>query len=156
MENALTIIPVSKRDIENLSSEIIKNIIDGEVNPLKVAQQLGAAEKMIKAVKDDPIYKRLLLKEADSYNERTFSTYGAQFQVKEVGVKYDYSVCNDPVYNDLQEQFKALQSQIKTREEMLKGIPKEGLDVINEDTGELYKLFPPAKSSTTSVTVTIK
>jgi hypothetical protein len=37
-----------------------------------------------------------------------------------------------------------------------KGLPINGLTVVNPDTGELETHFPPSESSTTSVAVTLK
>jgi hypothetical protein len=41
-------------------------------------------------------------------------------------------------------------------EDFLKKVPHTGLDIINEFTGEVNKVYPPAKSSTTSVAVSLK
>jgi hypothetical protein len=44
----------------------------------------------------------------------------------------------------------------KDMEEFLKKVPHQGLDIINGVTGEVTKVYPPAKSSTTSVAVSLK
>jgi len=44
---------------------------------------------------------------------------------------------------------------IKNRETFLKAVPIHGLDIINED-GEVLKIYPPNKSSTSSVKCTIQ
>lgn len=155
-ELILSTLPLTNADIKEMATEIVVAIADGEVSALKVAQQVSAMEKIVKAVKEDAVYKRVVLSEAEKEDSKTFGKFGAQFQVKEVGVKYDYSNCGDAVYNALQDELKDLQSRIKQREEMLKGMPKDGTLVVNEDTGEMYTIYPPVKSSTTSVSVTIK
>jgi hypothetical protein len=71
-----------------------------------------------------------------------------------MGVKYDYSVCNDPVYNKLKAQLTVLEDDIKAREKYLKAIPTSGVETLFED--EVVTLYPPAKSSTTSITVNLK
>lgn len=155
-ELILSTLPLNGKDIKEMAADIVVAIAEGEVSALKVAQQISAMEKIVKAVKDDAVYKRVVLSEAEKENDRTFLKFGAQFQIKEVGVKYDYSGCGDVVYNELQDELKELQSRIKQREEMLKGMPATGTLVVNEESGEMYTIYPPAKSSTTSVTVIIK
>lgn len=155
-EMILSTLPLTGKDIKEMATDIVVAIAEGEVSALKVAQQVAAMEKIVKAVKDDAVYKRVVLSEAEKQDDRTFALYGAQYQVKEVGVKYDYSRCGDIVYNDLMKELDELKERIKQREEMLKGMPSDGTTVINEDTGEMYRIYPPSKSSTTSVSITIK
>ena len=80
---------------------------------------------------------------------------GASFQVKETGVKYDFSQCNDPVWNNLKEQADRINEQLKEREKYLKVI-KNPKTEIDEETGEVYTIIPPTRTSTTSYTVTFK
>ena len=70
----------------------------------------------------------------------------------ESGVKYDYSMCGDSRLNDMYKTLEALKVDIKEREEMLKKLPRTGM--ADPDTGEV--LFPPARSSKTTVKTTFK
>jgi hypothetical protein len=45
---------------------------------------------------------------------------------------------------------------IKAREAYHKSLPKNGIGVIHPETGEVETHYPPAKTSTTSVAVTLK
>jgi hypothetical protein len=38
----------------------------------------------------------------------------------------------------------------------LKSLPVDGLDQINEETGEIYRIYRPIKSSTSGVKITLK
>ena len=111
------------------------------------------SEEVIKNITSDPDYKSMTLDEAQKYG-KTFEHFNARFEVKEMGVKYDYSVCNDPVYNKLKAQLTVLEDEIKAREKYLKAIPTQGVQTLLED--EVLTLYPPAKSSTTSITVNLK
>ena len=51
------------------------------------------------------------------------------------------------------EAFDLAKAKLDERETFLKSLPASGQQVVNEDTGETYKIYPPLKSSTTSVTV---
>ncbi len=71
-----------------------------------------------------------------------------------MGVKYDYSVCQDPIYNKLKDELEALQEKIKAREMVLKSLSQEGLQTLIED--EVVTLYPPNKTSTTTISVNLK
>ncbi len=154
--NALEIIPLKVSDIKDLATQIVVSIAEGETSALKVAQTLSAMEKVVKEVKNNPVYKRVVLSEAEREDSRTFRMYGAEYQVKEVGVKYDYSNCNDTEIIDLYARREALDALIKEREAFLKAVPAAGMEIVDDATGEMMRVYPPAKSSTTSVTVIIK
>ena len=80
---------------------------------------------------------------------------GSEFTTMEAGTRYDYSECGHQEYNDLVAQIKVLEARKKEIEEDLKGI-KGSRTEVNEDTGECIKLYPPKKTSTTTVSTTIK
>lgn len=147
---------LTKAQQTEMSASIINQIEEGEVNPLAVQVGLSAIENVIKNVKASDIYKNGTLVEAEKYGAKTFDCFGAQLQIKEVGVKYDFCKCEDPIWNDLNEKIEFLKASIKEREDMLKRIPHSGQTMVDEESGEVYKVYPPAKSSTTSVTTTFK
>lgn len=66
---------------------------------------------------------------------------GVKIRVGEVGAKWHYDKCGDPTYQTAKET-------IKERENFLKSL-KSPLDMVTED-GEVIKVFPPYKTSTTS------
>lgn len=80
---------------------------------------------------------------------KTTRQYGAEFQIKETGVKYDYSICDDSELDELDINIKELTEKKKIREKFLKSIKGEVFD----NNG--VKLNAPSKKSTTSVTVKI-
>ena len=95
--------------------------------------------------------------EQKSYEE--LAKYGKSHQFgdcrleeAESGVKYDYSMCGDSRLNDMYKTLEALKADIKEREEMLKKLPSTGM--ADPDTGEV--LFPPARSSKTTIKTTFK
>ncbi|MCR9066769.1 MAG: hypothetical protein NXI00_22555, partial [Cytophagales bacterium] len=66
---------------------------------------------------------------------------------KSQSTRYDYSGCQDPELNDLTKELAILTEKIKARESFLKGL-KKPLTVIDEETGDISKIFPPVKLST--------
>jgi hypothetical protein len=49
-----------------------------------------------------------------------------------------------------------INEKLKERQKFLQSMPSDGLGVFIEETGEVFTLYPPSKSSTTSVAVTLK
>ena len=149
----LSIFETTKAERQKFAQSVIKSIKDGLSDPLKIHYQVKCMEEVIKNITSDPDYKSMTLDQAAKYG-KNFEHFNARFEVKEMGVKYDYSVCNDPVYNKLKAQLTVLEDDIKAREKYLKAIPTSGVETLFED--EVVTLYPPAKSSTTSITVNLK
>ena len=108
---------------------------------------------MLKQLTSSPEYKDLVLEESMKYGKK-FEFNDAKFDIREMGVKYDYSQCNDPVLIELEAKVETLNKELKARQEFLKGVSPKGIEIIVED--ELVKVYPPSKTSTTSVSVTLK
>ena len=149
----LSIFETTKAERQEFAQSVIKGIKDGLSDPLKVHYQVKCMEEVIKNITSDPDYKSMTLDEAAKYG-KTFEHFNARFEVKEMGVKYDYSVCNDPTYNKLKAQLTVIEDELKAREKYLKAIPPQGVQTLLED--EVVTIYPPAKSSTTSITVNLK
>ena len=62
----------------------------------------------------------------------------------------------DPLLSRLYTQQSELDGKVKDRESMLKTVPQKGMIVTDEETGETFTVYPPSKSSTTNVSVTLK
>lgn len=142
----------TKDEVQRFVSNAKNEILSGHENVLKIAVQLKAMEDTIEALRKDPEIKDAFIREAEK-NGKTFKLYGAEFQVKETGVKYDYSICNDSTYNELTAKMEALKNEIKSRETFLKSIT-HSIEAVDTKTGEM--LNPPVKTSTTTVTITLK
>ena len=149
----LSLFETTKVERQEFAQSVIKGIKDGLSDPLKVHYQVKCMEDIIKNITNDAEYKSMTLDEAAKYG-KTFDHYNAKFEVKEMGVKYDYSVCNDPVYNKLKAQLTVLEDEVKAREKYLKAIPTTGVETLLED--EVITLYPPNKTSTTTITVNLK
>lgn len=147
--STINLLPSNKAEIKTFVQDAKDRILAGYENPLKIASQLKAFEEVVKELRDDKDIKDVTLKAAQKEG-KTFDQFGATFQIKEVGVKYDYSVCDDQEWNDLNAQLERLNEKKKAREKFLQVIKGEIFDA----TG--IQLRPPVKTSTTSVTVTLK
>ena len=150
----LSLFETSKEQRQTFVNDLVNRIETGTVDPVKIHLQIKSMEEIVKSITSNDRYKDLLLDESNKYG-KSFEKYNGKFSIKEVGVKYDYSKCGDLELDELQKNQDELSDKIKKRQEFLKTIPTSGIDIITAD-GECIKVFPPAKSSTTSVTVTLK
>lgn len=149
----LSLFETSKTERQEFAQAVINNAKEGILNPLKLHLQVKCLEDLIKQITSNPSYRELTLDEAYKYG-KTFEHYNAKFEIKEMGVKYDYSVCQDPVYNNLKNKLSILEDEIKAREKYLKAIPPSGVETLFED--EIVTLYPPNKTSTTTISVNLK
>jgi phenylalanine-4-hydroxylase len=142
------------KQVRQLMVEDILNLIDsGNADPLQVHYHVKALEDLIKQLTTSKQYKDAILNEAHKHG-KSFSFQNSKMEVKETGSKYDYSVCNDAVWTELNKEIEKLTEARKYREEFLRSIRTHGLDILDED-GVVHTIYPPAKSSTTSLTVTL-
>jgi hypothetical protein len=94
--------------------------------------------------------KERVVEEREAFSKQeTIRIYGATVSVAEMGVRYDYSKCNDAEWTELNNQIKELEKQRKAREKFLQALSKPE-SKFDEESGEVYKIFPPRRTSTTS------
>lgn len=154
---------ISKASVKGTAELIYASILDGGKDPLTVAELFkfsSEVEKELKKLTDDSgknSFNELVINEikrnsddGDSYNSR----FGTKMSIMEAGYKYDYSVCNDPIYDNLLRQSEELSEVLKAREKFLKTIKGHMLiSVPHPETGELLEnieVYPPAVTSTTT------
>ena len=153
-ELTVTKIPASKEEQSVLSSAMINSVLDGEIDPIKaVVQAKSLLETLTLFLKDKGV-NALVLREVEKYGKQT-SKDGATIGIKEVGSKWDYSECGDPIYNRLSSKKAEIEEKLKEREALLKAT-REPRTEVDEETGEVYTVNPPSKSSTTSYAITFK
>lgn len=156
-----------KSDISNILEQTLKDIENGQVSALNIMSNIKKMEYIFKAITDtsektnkknlefSKKFKELLEFETQHHG-KSFEHDGFEITEKESGVKYHYDKCNDKCLNELEEAKKTIEKQIKDRQEFLKSLPSEGLETINNDSGEVVTLYPPYKTSTTTLNFTLK
>jgi len=84
---------------------------------------------------------------------KSFDLHGVKIEYSEnISPKYDYSVCGDIAWDEMQMELKSLQEKIKVREAFLKAIPDNS--TIMDENG--VQLFPPTKTASEGIKVTLK
>lgn len=153
--NAISVIkllPETKDQISSFSSQILNELESGNISALDVLLNIKGFENVLKDIKDK--LDELSLNEASKY-EKTFNYRNAEIQTKESGTKWDYSNCGDVKYNGILKNEESITNQKKERENFLKSL-KESMTIIDDQSGEVYEVFPPSKSSKTIVSVKLK
>ena len=150
--STLSQLPETKKQIEVFASQLENGLINGQIIPTDLLRFQKAMEKVFEKIK--PTLIESAISEVEHY-EKNPIIKGSEFSIVEAGVKYDYSDCNDLEYNSLSIQLEAIKSTLKDRETFLKSI-KEPMQMIDENSGEIYTVYPPKKTSTTTLKVTFK
>jgi hypothetical protein len=151
----LSLFQTSKSERSEFVAQILKDIENGVTDALKVHLQIKCMEDIIKGVTGSADYKEALLDQAQKHGKR-FNYQNAEWEIRETGVSYDYGTCGDVVYDTLARQIQELEAKLKERAEWLKAIPEGGMSVVDEETGETWRVIKPMKKSTTAVAVKLK
>jgi hypothetical protein len=142
---------VNKEHIKEQSIALLKDLDEGHITPLQLAAQLKFVEDIITNVKEE--LRQRVVAEQSKYGKERMTFKGATFDIKEAGIKYDFSQCQDNIWNDIDKQIQALTEQRKEREAFLKSL-KERLTYVDESTGEIVTINPPQRKSTTTYAIT--
>jgi hypothetical protein len=148
----LSLMDTTKDQRRTFVEDVVRRIDAGEANPLTVHAQVKSMENIIETLTDHPLYRQHLLYEAEKHGKK-FEFHNSEFQVKEAGVKYDYSKCGSLALADAIEMLERQKLFVKEFQDQFKAIPTAGLEVINQATGEVEHWYPPTKTSTTVVSV---
>ena len=161
-DSILALFETTKAERESFVNDVVYRLETGNVDPLKIHLQVKAMEEIIARLTDRKkypatakVYSDHLLFAAE-LNGREFMFRNAKFSIRETGTAYDFSRCGDSLLKCLQSRYDAVKKDLDERKEFLKSIPVTGITNVDELTGEVEKIYPPSKSSTTSVTVTLK
>ena len=144
---------INKPFVADTSQIIISAIQQGEVNPLELKLKVKAMESVLETIK--PILDKAARDEAETFGAKSFERLGAKVELFEAATKYDYSMCNDDEYKDLLVEQEKLKLKIKQREKFLQAIDGK-MTLVVEGTGEVVTVFPPTKSSTSTIKITLQ
>jgi len=146
---------VSKTNLERLTRHLVQLIEDGDVNPLDAIVKMHAMGKLVEGVTKNIMVKDVVKAELEKYGTKTVKYEGVTFQLKAVSTRYEYSVCNDPVWQRLKNNADIAAAALKEREEFLKAIPLEGFTQVDPLTGEVVQTVRPEKRSEEGYSITI-
>lgn len=141
---------LSKVDLKGRAEQAVQAVKDGWVDPIEASIMIKKTEAVLDYMKEE--IKPLAL---SKMVEKSNSLYGVDITKSMFGVKYDYSVCQDPIWDELNLQKIDLDKALKAREAFLKTLEKPKKELI-EETGEVVTLYPPIKTGTEGLTLKVK
>lgn len=149
----LRLMPSRDVEVARFSKGIIEAVKTGNANPLEVLVMLRSLEAVSELVREE--IEDNIVTEAGKYSEKTIEAYGARIEKSEVGTKYNYETSGDIEWERLNTDFETAKQRKTDRETFLKALP-EPITAVNPDTGEVYEIRPPFKTSKAGVRVYLK
>jgi hypothetical protein len=153
--NLLSLFDTTKAERQTFISDVLAKLDEGIIDPLKVHLQVKAMESIIEGLTKSETYKSFVLDAAQNHGSKSFEFGNASIQIKEAGTKYDYSLCGDLVYERLEKEAQEATEKLKARQKFLQTI-NGFIALLDEETGQVFNCYPPSKSSSTTVSVTLK
>jgi hypothetical protein len=145
----------SKASADEIRKEIAQKVEEGELDPIKINASIKFFEKIFNG--DDKknnglthLIKDKVVSEIQKAPERT-DYYGFKVKITEAGVKYLFENCGHPKLAELYEKQEELKKEIKEIEDLLKKIPTgKHITIVDEESGDMVKVFAPVRMSTTT------
>lgn len=147
------VISANKKQLKGIASTMIAKASEGEIDPVEAFSASRKGIDFFKQMEEGLrplVEKDLKLEKGQDYKHNSVLFEGAVTKTE-----YDYEACRDPKWNDLSKQIKDLTEQKKERETFLKTI-KEKLTTVDEESGEVIEIYPPVKSESFGIKVTLK
>lgn len=145
-----TIVSADKREMTNIVSQYLEDMAYNGGEPLKdlalCRKYIFLLEELEKGLKD------FAITELETYDRNETDVLGTTVKAVEAGVKYDFSAtqawAKQKVLVDTEsKKLKEIEAFVKTL--------KSKTTVVDEETGEAVEYFPPTKTSSTSIRVTL-
>lgn len=137
---------ITKAEIKSKAENLAILITNSGDDLFKYHSALKRQEKFIEEVLGNKDFKEAMNKEVEAYGKEKALKFGIEYEMAN-STRYDYK--NDPTWVELNDKLKA-------REKFLQSIHGTSVDEVDEETGEVRKVFGAIKTSTESIRATIK
>ena len=115
-DTPIATVDLSKTNARAAAEQVINRVSDGEQYALETLAKLTFLSEIIDTAMK--AIRPMAVDEAEQYGKQPISVGGVGFQVKEAGVKYDYS--HDDEWQELKKQADAAALMLKQCEERLR------------------------------------
>lgn len=148
---------VTKSDIQKLAKDIVQDHLDNGLDVIQTADIMSKIEALLKEIRSNKDFVDYVTEQIIRRGEKgkVSLSNGTKIECCEVATKYDYAICNDHIWNTLNEKKKEIEEKIKERETFLKAVNPNGMTILDTDTGDISEILPPIKTSTSSYKVTL-
>lgn len=147
------LMPSTSSQITSFSKQIVDAVRTGNENPINVLLQVRAMEKSLKIIYEN--IKVFAEREAEKYPGDKFDFKGNEITKCDVKTEYDYTKCNDPVYERVLYEYEQAAKKLKERETFLKALTMP-ITIVDDLTGEVVSINPPLKKSVSGLKITIR
>ena len=145
-----TIVSADKREMTNIVSQYLEDMAYNGGEPLKdlalCRKYIFLLEELEKGLKD------FAIKELETYDRNETDVLGTTVKAVEGGVRWDFS--ESSAWASQKARVDAETKRLKDIEAFAKTL-KSKTTVVDEETGEAVEYFPPSKTSSTSIRVTL-
>jgi hypothetical protein len=145
------IVEADKQGLSEMVSSYLKELAFNGGEPLNdlalIRKYIFLLEELEKGIKD------YVIKELEKEDNSEALILGTSMKIVESGVKYDYSASKP--WLEQKAKIDEETKKLKDIEGIAKSL-KSKMTVVDEITGETYEYFPPSKSSSTSIRVSIQ
>ncbi len=141
-------LPANKETIGKFAQELTIALDEGSIDALSLLCRIKSLEKVHELIKK--ALDAAALKQAQLYPEKELVLNGVKFEVCESGVRWDFKNVNDSQYVILKQYQEEYNNKVKEKEDLFKTL-KQPMEVVNEDDGEITKIYPAIRSSSTIV-----
>jgi hypothetical protein len=150
--SVMQLLNADKSALEKFANTIIQDVKEGRENPLEIQLLIKKYEFVLNEIKEN--IKVNVNTETAKYGDKEFEYGGAKCHYTPVKTEYDFTVCGDPVWNDLDRIVKKSNADKKQREDFLKNViePFQSIDY----NGEISIINPPQKKQSYGLKVTLK
>jgi hypothetical protein len=145
---------ITKPDVAHRALAFVNRVLE-QGNPLSIVEKIAAWRLFFKNVEEDFRLEDYVLEELNKTQGKVTLASGTKIERMEAGTKYIFTNCNDSELHRLEWAAEAAANAVKDRKEFLKKVPKEGMTVVNGETGEVETIYPPIKSSISTYKVTL-
>jgi hypothetical protein len=143
--------PQTGDQILEFQNEILDSVTNGFEDPLFLLVKLKAFTKALDGAIDS--IQEYALSEAQKHG-KSFAIYGAKVEVKEMGSKWFFDKTGDPIIARIAEQKDQIGKAEKDRQAFLKTL-KEKTSFLDEESGEVFTVYPARKESKTGIAISI-
>lgn len=133
---------LTKQDIKSAAEDMVSGVEKGErLSAYLVVTKAKATLEIIQSELHDDA-----LEEARKYG-RNYQMQNTTLDMRDTGVKWDYSNCNDPELERLQAEFDKAKKALEKRQKFLQALDKP-LTTVDEQDGSVEPIYPAVRKAT--------
>lgn len=142
--NYTELLALSKKEAVQLAKEQATEIAESGVqDPLKVYIETKKIAEFCTELNKG--LAKPAQDEAARYGKQGAEMWGAKATIVSTPSRYDYSNCNDAELTVLEDQLATAKKALEARQKFLQSVPDTGTTIVNEDSGDVLKIYPPAR-----------